>query len=153
MNYHIEKYYPIYLSSAIAAILFLGHNHVAKIDQLTDKVCENALSLSVTLVGFFLTILTLLNSIESRRMQFVKDAGMMPRVLEYLRKAINYNIGLIAFSFIVKFIEHRTPWYFYVNEVNIIDLLYLYLFSYTVLLSFRFTQIFVSLLTDPKNNS
>lgn len=72
-----------------------------------DQICDNALSLSVTLHDFFLTILTIINSIESGRMSFVKELGMYPQLLSYLKAAIQANIVLIAVSFLIKYIEHR----------------------------------------------
>lgn len=153
MKYYFEKYYPIGLSFLTIFLLFLFRHSISDPAKLADQICENAISLSVTLVGFFLTILTLVSSIDSRRMRFVRDAGELPRVLKYLKQAINSNIVLIAISFLIKYFEHRKnsllSWY----GVNVFDMLYVFIFIFTILLSFRFTQIFVSLLADPRQES
>lgn len=138
----------ILLTIVIAYYKILGVDISGFILQLSD----NALAISVTLFGFFLTILTILNSIETRRMKFVRDLGGFPRLLEYLKNAISSNLILVGASFLVKYIEHRkNVSYLYLRDCNIVDYLFIFIFIYTMLLSFRFTKIFVALLTDPAN--
>lgn len=145
--YHIEKYYPLALS-IIAIIFIIKYRYlIPKLNELVDEMCNNGLSISVTLTGFFLTILTIINSIDTRRMRFVRQMDGYQRLMSYLRSSINYNIILLAASFLVKYISHRQVLNVY--GANIIDNAYIFLFVYTILLSFRFTRIFITLLTDP----
>lgn len=145
--YYTEKYYPFALSIIAIVFIIKYRSLIPKLNDLVDEMCNNGLSISVTLTGFFLTILTIINSIDTRRMRFVRQMDGYPRLMSYLRSSINYNIILLATSFLVKYISHRQLLNF--DGVNIIDNLYIFLFIYTILLSFRFTRIFISLLTDP----
>ncbi|SEW00509.1 hypothetical protein SAMN05428988_1179 [Chitinophaga sp. YR573] len=116
-------------------------------------MCDNGISLSVTLAGFFLTILTLIKSITTRRMTFVVDGGGLPLLLMYLKHAIQFNITLLLASFIIKYVEHRASQMMYIKGINIVDNAYVFLFILTIFISIRFTQLFVSLLADPPQNS
>ena len=153
MRYYFEKYYPL----AISALLTFGSAY-SKIfgddmPTLINQLADNALSISVTLFGFLLTILTLVNSIDTRRMRFVRDMGGFSRLITYLRVAIFSNLALLAASFLVKYIEHRTGFdHLSVKGCNMPDYLFVFLFIFSILTSLRFTHIFISLLTDKKNS-
>jgi hypothetical protein len=136
------------LTFAVGFFKLFGDDMSNIINQLAD----NGLSISVTLFGFLLTILTLVNSIDTRRMRFVREMGKFPQLISYLRNAIVVNLLLLACSFLIKYVEHRTRanWVT-LGNCNTVDYLYLFLFLYTILVSFRFTKIFISLLTDGLN--
>lgn len=149
MKYRLEKYYPYLASLLITAGVVIFYDHIKDFNKLIDQLCDNAISLGVTLVGFFLTILTLVNAIETRRMRFVRDSGMIVRLLKYLKHSIYFNVILIGFSFLTKYVTGRGDVAFEFYGRNIWDIAYLLVFLITVLVSFRFTHIFVSLLADP----
>lgn len=149
MRYFFEKYYPLTISILLtfgsAYFKIFGEGMPTLVNQLAD----NALSISVTLFGFLLTILTLVNSIDTRRMRFVRDMGGFPRLMTYLRIAIFSNLTLLAASFLVKYIEHRIGFdNLTIKGCNIPDYLFIFLFIFSILTSLRFTHIFISLLTD-----
>lgn len=151
MKYYFERYYPLVfslvLTFASAYFKIFGNGMPMLVNQLAD----NALSISVTLFGFLLTILTLVNSIDTRRMRFIRDMGGFKRLMTYLRVAIFSNLTLLAASFLVKYIEHRDGFgHLVVKNCNIPDYLFVFIFIFSVLTSLRFTHIFISLLTDNK---
>lgn len=152
LNYWYESYYPITFSLLILTLIIKFKLFYGNINVVVDKLSDNAISISVTLLGFFLTILTILNSIETRRMIFIKTMGAFPRLLHFLKLAITYNVYLIASSFFVKYIEHRNSLYYYLFNINLVDYGYLFFVILTMLISLRFTLLFVSLLADPKAN-
>lgn len=147
MQYKFEKYYPITVSLLLTICLWLGQNVISDVSGLIDKVSDNAIGLSVTLVGFFLTILTIINSVETRRMDWVRSEGLFPRLIKYLQQSIRFNAILLAFSFFIKYIEHR--WLFVAGR-NILDYIFIFFLVLTLLISLRFTNVFVRLLSDPK---
>jgi len=148
MQVAIEKYYPITISFLATLALVVLNNLFRDLPGLIDKLSDNALGISTTLVGFFLTILTIVNSIDTRRMRFIKSANLFPRLMRYLNHAIKYNVILIAFSFIVKYVEHRNFAILVIHGRNIVDYFYLFCFMFALLISIRFINIFVHLLTD-----
>ncbi len=145
-----EKCYPIFMAVVLAGVIICCEKRkVINFSILIGKLSDNALSLSVTFLGFLLTILTIINSIDTRRMRFIRTGGLYPRLLSYLRNAIVLNLFLIAFSFGARYLDYRTIALLTVGNYNIIDCLYLWFFCWTLLSSYRFTKIFVSLLSDP----
>lgn len=153
MRYWFEKYCPFLLSLLLTLALIIFKSHIKDVPALIDKISDNALGLSTTLVGFFLTIMTIINSIETRRMEFIRSRGLYPRLMKYLNESIKFNAVLIALSFVVKYVEHRSVIWLQLCGYNIVDYSYLFLLNLTLLLSLRFTNIFVSLLSDPKNST
>lgn len=150
MSEKFEKYFPVALSVIVVSILIICNGIFKDLPGLIDKLSDNALGISSTLVGFFLTILTIINAIETRRMQFVQSAGLFPRLLKYLNQSIRANVILIASSFLIKYVEHRAfPW-LHLRGRNVFDYLYLFIFILTLLISIRFINIFVRLLSDVK---
>jgi hypothetical protein len=148
-KFYIEKLYPLVISLALTVTVFCTNCFEKKLPELVSQLSDNAISISVTLIGFLLTILTILNSIDTRRMRFLKDMGGYPILMKYLKTSIQLSVILIGFSFIVKYVEHRNgalavTW----GSRNLIDYIYIFFFLYTMLASFRFTTLFVSLLTD-----
>lgn len=152
MKYYYEKWYPLALSLLLLGSIGYFKIFGSGIPILVSQLSDNALSISVTLFGFLLTILTIINSIDTRRMQFVRDMGGFPRLIQYLRQAISSNLALIAGSFIIKYVEHRKYSFLYFLGCNVLDYLYLFVFVFAMLLSLRFTKIFISLLTDYKSS-
>jgi hypothetical protein len=146
----VERYYPIIFSILIITGLVFFKNLIKEPSVLIDKITDNALTISVTLLGFFLTILTIVNSVDTRRMRFIKSDGLYPRLIGFLNDAIKANVFLIAFSFAVKYLDYRHIKFFCVSGINVIDYAYLFYFIFSLLISYRFTDIFVRLLADPK---
>lgn len=150
MKYLIEKYYPLTLSIILTTLLFTVRSNHSRLIEVADGLPDTSISLSVTLVGFFLTILTIVNSVSSRRMRFVKEGGGMPLLMGYLRLAINCNLILMGSSLLIKYVNCKDFNFFPFSEL-LLSSLYLFLFIFSILVSVRFTLIFVSLLTDPKS--
>lgn len=153
MNYKIEKYYPITITIVVIVVLIIFNGLFKDLPGLIDKISDNALTISSTLVGFFLTILTIINAIETRRMEFIRSAGLFPRLLKYLNQSIRFNIVLIASSFLIKYLEHRIFNWANFKGRNIFDYLYISVFILCLLISIRFINIFVRLLTDVKTSN
>ena len=149
MRYYIEKYYPPVVSFALVTWGWIDFYLFKGFHELMCKIADNALSISVTLLGFFLTILTIINAIDTRRMRFVKQGNKFQDLIGFLRNAITLNLLLIGASFIFKYFDTEKISILFIKGRNCIDFGYLFLFLLTMLASFRFTSIFVSLLTDP----
>ena len=142
----IEKYWPLTLTILLSLLFVkLSFNHY-HIGNAVNEMIDRSLNVSGTLIGFFLTIFTILSTIKTRRMQFIKEAGLYPRVNRYLIGVIIWhliNISFILFAPIVAKFIHE--WY----AVKIIQgvMVFTLLFSWS--LSIRFVSIFVRLLSDP----
>jgi hypothetical protein len=150
MRYFFESKGPFLTAVIITIFSFWLKGWLANFHQLLIEISKNALSISVTFLGFLLTILTLINSIDTRRMRYVKDKQAFPRVIKYLKNAIQLNILIIGVSFLYMFLDENRVRQICYKSFNPCDHLYFFIFIWTLASSLRFTKIFVLLLSDPK---
>lgn len=146
MRVFFEKYYPYIFSLLVVTGVFFFKNHITHINQAFDQIVNNSLSVSGTLIGFFLTILTIINTITTRRMKFIRDAGLFPRLLGYLNTTILWHLLVISIGLFLPIIRQ-----IYILKANAFEgkilILFVIVLSWT--LSIRFTLIFIRLLHDP----
>ena len=149
IRYYIEKSYPFVLSIIPPILIYYYNLFGTNFCQFIMDLSGNAMSVSVTLFGFLLTILTLINSIDTRRMKIIRDLGAFPRLLGYLKVSIILNLTVLVFSFLVKYAVHNdlNSIFVYKNN-NLLYYLFLFIFIYSILASFRFTKLFIDSLTD-----
>lgn len=147
MKVFFEKYGPYLLSLFTAVGVYLYKSHFLNFNQIFDQVTTNALSVSGTLIGFFLTILTIINTITTRRMRFLKDSGLFPRLLNYLNTTIFWHLIVISIGLFLPLIRQifYLKRFAFEGKVLIVAVIFL-----SWLLSIRFTRIFIKLLHDPK---
>jgi len=145
MKYYIEKYYPLFLTIAIVLAIYKYEKFIADFNILIPLVSNSSLTISATLLGFLLTILTIINSIATRRMRFVKDTGLYPVLMGYLSKAIISNITVVSICFILFFIK-RTE--IYAIVLKIIDYCFIFICFLNLFLTIRFAKLFIRLLAN-----
>lgn len=149
IRYHFEKSYPILISLFLIFIIIYFNLFKDKLSEFVIDLSNNAMSVSVTLFGFLLTILTLINSIETRRMKVVRDMGAFPRLMRYLKNSIILNLIVLVLSFFVKYaINNDLNSIFILKNYNLLAYSFIFIFIYSLLSSFRFTKIFIDTLTD-----
>ncbi len=147
MKLILEKYSPFLLSLTATLGTFFYKSKFNNFNQLFDQITTNSLSVSGTLVGFFLTILTIIHTINTRRMRFVKDAGLLPRLLWYLNITIASHILVISIGLFLPIIRQIAIF----KEVAFWGkLLIIFFITLSWLFSIRFTYYFIKLLHDPK---
>lgn len=141
----VEKYYPVFLSIILTGLIFHFSMFIMPFQLLMPLLRQSMLTISATLLGFLLTILTVIHTISTRRMQWVKDFGAFPRLMGYLSKSITSNMGIILFSLIELFIQRNS-----INPIvlSLIDYGFIFLSFLALLLTTRFAMIFVGLLVD-----
>lgn len=146
MRYFIERYYP-FLSALILGVVYLiCKNRIEGIDEIIKKLLDTSLSISGTLLGFLLTILTLISTIETRRMRFVKESGHFYLVNKYLRAALFSNIISISIYFLLPIVLSFSQVAAYKSYIYA---LVIFAVFYAWLANIRFSSIFIQLLVDP----
>lgn len=150
MKFFFEKYGPYIISSLVALFIFLSKSYIPNFNQIFDQITTNALSVSGTLIGFFLTILTIINTITTRRMRFIKDFGLFPRLLSYLNTTITWHLVVISICLFLPAIRqiYALKTFGFTGKALILAAITL-----SWLLSVRFTRIFIKLLHDPNPKS
>ena len=145
MKAKIEKYWPFTIALIIALPLSFHRSNISGFDEILQTTLLKSLNISGTLIGFFLTIFTIISTIKTRRMQFIKEAGLFPRVNKYLVSVIVWhlvNISLILFFPVIESIG-LPDW---ADLFSKGFLIFVVAFSWS--LSIRFTSIFIKLLKE-----
>lgn len=143
---YFEKYSPIAIALCLSLGLYINNPSFNNFNQLFDQLASNSLSVCGTLIGFFLTILTIIQTINTRRMNFLKDSGLFPRLLSYLNTTIVWHLVVISITMLLPIIRQITFLSEYSREGKSVIIFFIIL-SWT--LSIRFTYLFINLLHDP----
>jgi len=145
--YYVEKFYPIVLSAVFTFLVWKFNYYIIDFNILVPEITQSAMTISATLLGFLLTIYTIINSINTRRMQFVKDSGNFERLISFLNAPIYTNIIVTIAAFVISFINRSQV----ENRLLMtIDIIFIFITIFSILLSVRFAMIFIRLLADKK---
>lgn len=133
------------LAVLVAYLILHFNKYIQPFDTLMPIIYNSSLTISATLLGFLLTILTIINSINTKRMIFVRQRGKYGALIGYLTNAILSNLIVVSFCFLLFFIKREE-----VNATALmwIDYVFIFLTFYNVLLTIRFAYLFVRLLTQ-----
>jgi len=146
---NIAKYYPYFLALIIAIVFYYFEDKLPNLNEVIKKILDSALVICGALLGFLLTILTLINSINTRRMKFLKEAGYYPMLNNYLKTALYSNLISISIYFILPILSSINHTH---NERNLAYALLIYIISFTWIVNVRFSSIFIKLMTDPQGH-
>lgn len=146
IEYYFEKFYPSGIAAISAVLFHIYGNDLPKISELTNNLIGGTLMVSATLLGFLLTITTILSAISTRRMRFVKEAGKYPEFVKFQTVAIWLNVVCVSISIIYPFILAVTTdsgVILYIRTCSV------FIAVWSWLASVRFTHIFLNILHDP----
>jgi hypothetical protein len=141
----LNKYGPVLLAFLFTYLVYHYHIYITEFETLIPSVTQSCLTIAGTLLGFLLTILTVVSTITTRRMQFIKDAGKFPELISFLHKSILANISIIVFCFFQLFIKRAAV---NVSVLKFIDYIFIFLALFNIFLTARFVIIFIKLLAD-----
>lgn len=144
---YIEKYYPLTLSVLLTLIFCHFQHRLESVDEMLKRLLDAALAISGALLGFLLTILTIINTIDTRRMQFVRDSGNLPLLNRYLKVALYSNIASISIYFILPILSTFHEWQKYKDGLYAV---LVFIVAFTWIVNIRFSSVFIKLLTDPE---
>lgn len=148
MRYWVERLWPVTLALAAGAVFFHWSDTLTNTKDLIATLVASALTLSGTLLGFLLTITTIMNAIDTRRMRAVKEGGAYPLLEQYLRTAIWLNITVVSMVFLIPFIETQIEEPRWITGMQAVELL---MVAWAWFASIRFTVVFIRLLSGGKN--
>ncbi len=146
--YRVEKYYPLVVSIIISVSFFYIAQDLKDISLMAKNILDTSLTICGTLLGFLLTILTIINSIETRRMRFIRESGNYSTLMGYLKIALTSNIICISSYFIYPIILSIGVLGYYKNLIYSVAI---FIVSFAWLVNIRFASIFIKLLTDPES--
>lgn len=145
MERKIEQYWPLVTSIILCVVLAVFWKQ--DLDVIFQGITSSSINISTAIIGFYLTIYTILSSIATRRMKFIKTSGTFPRLVYFLKAAVVWNfinVILILFTPIMEF-------FILVKFSNHFLFLKIFILSYSILLSIRFGHLFFDILVDPES--
>lgn len=146
MWHYVEKYHPFVLAGVLSFLFYKYQGELKNVDKLVADMLSASLVICGTLMGFLLTITTIISAIPSRRMKFVKDSGLFPSLMGYLKIAISLNIFTVSLIIITPFLNAISA----INEHKLlIHSFQVFIVSWAWIASIRFSILFVRLLADP----
>jgi len=144
IKYYHERFHPLFYSFIATCVFFYFYEKIETVDIIISKLIDSSFVINGVLIGFLLTITTLISTITSRRMKFVKDSGTFPRIIKYLHYAIYFCIISISLSMATPILNLIIP-----NDCTMYFNCFMFgVIIFTWLLNIRFTIIFIKLLVD-----
>lgn len=133
-----EIFYPLIVTLAVVPLIFFSPIY----SYLNfEKLAEVGVSIFGVFIGFFITVLTILNSIENEYIRSLKKEGNFHLLGNYLKHAIWPSLYSIIFSVLYLFVFSgiEKDWIFY------FELLFTSVVVYSIMTSFRFISVFLKL--------
>jgi hypothetical protein len=143
-----ETWYP-WIIGFLGAGLMYYLVPLALLDQLYNKdILASVLTIAGILFGFLLTMLTFLLQTNNSAMERIKRANRLRDVISYNRSAVYFAAVLTLVGFILQvlektdFLSNQPVW-----SINIIRFLWLGIICMTVTHTYRYLDIFYTLIT------
>jgi hypothetical protein len=145
-----ERFGPIVFT--IAATIAMGEyvQHLSKADfeAMRGKFGNSALSLSTSMLGFFLTIYTVIHGVNTERMQDIRGNGAYERLMHFLQTSLYSHALVIGMLLLFSLPSLETAHWTVHGSVLHLWLLFIAALAWSVAVSLRFIRIFLRLLSE-----
>ncbi len=138
MSLLIEKYYP-FIISIIISVLCFTYGEILCFDY--NNFYNTSLSIFSILIGFLLTVSTLISTLDNEAITFIKKSEKYYLFIDYLKKSI--NTSLHSLMLVVFFILFKELLFKINNYVNVYLVFYL---TFSLLNCYRFIKIFIKII-------
>lgn len=145
IRYYIERYWPIVLAIVITLLFYQKLKSFNNIETVIGKFMDSSLSICGTMLGFLLTILTIINAIDTRRMRFVKESGNYDTLMHYLKLGLFMDFISITICFVAPAIFSITG---LIQDKCYVYSIIVLIVVFTWLTNIRFAYIFVKLMAE-----
>lgn len=138
-----------FVFSLLTIIIILRYQSKIDFQQYIAKNYEVLLSVQITLIGFLLTILTIIKSFNNKNFDVLRKSGLEKRLITYLTRSIfltAYSIGCIMLYSLIMSSEFELISFQYATKKNLGVLALIILIS-SWLYVFRFLKLLKSLMT------
>ena len=138
MSLFLEKYYP-FIISIIVSLLSLVIGEIFCFAY--DNFYNTSLSIFSILIGFLLTLSTIINTLDNAAIDFIKKSDKYDLFINYLKKSIYTSLNsLILVVFYILFKESVSKVNNYINAILIFYL------TLSLLNCYRFIKIFIKII-------
>lgn len=141
-----EKIYPLVLTLGFLVTYSLNKKHCFLAIDL-QKLIELSLNLFGVLLGFLITVLTVINSLDNIYTRKLREKESFFFLMNYLKLAIRTNVYMLIFAILYLTIDLDKNW------LNIFfEYLAVFIFGLTLFSTYRFIDIFLYIVNTEKNN-
>lgn len=148
MSKTIEKYYPLTISVILTVSIFIIDRGLIKAINFSELINSTLIVFSV-LLGFLLTVTTLMHTIDNEKMNALRTTGNYKDLIKYLNKAVYSALFTSIFSLFTPllktFVFFRTPYDY--DLIIIIKYLFAFLIILSVAYTFRFINLFLKIIS------
>ena len=138
MSLFIEKYYPLIFSLIICLLSFII-GEIFCFDY--NNFYNTSLSIFSILIGFLLTVSTIINTLDNEAIDFIKKSDKYYLFIDYLKKSIYSSLNSLLFViFYILLKESFSKFNIYINTFLIFYL------SFSLLNCYRFIKIFIKII-------
>ena len=138
MSLFLEKYYPFLISLILG---FCAYYFRLDLKLNYADFFNTSLSVFSILIGFLLTVATIIQSLDNEVIGFIKKSDKYFLFLNYLKNAIITNINSIILCLYFQLNKDLCP-----SCLEYINPLLLFFISLSMLSSYRFIKIFIKII-------
>lgn len=153
MRFFWEKYYPMAIAAVVTAAFAIYIERLKEIDF--QNFLNSGLVVFPILLGFLLTVSTLLHTIRNDAMGLIRSAGYYPHLIGYLNSSIKLSFLASLASLLIpplkNLIFNFLP--FSVSLYPIAKLTYIYLVIHALLCCNRFIHLFLRIISSGYHGS
>lgn len=145
-----ERFGPAIFTAVTTVAMGLYVQHLSKSDFeiMRGKFGNSALSLSTSMLGFFLTIYTVIHGVNTERMQDIRGNGAYSRLMDFLQTSL-YSHALVIGVLLLFSLPSLEAAQWTVRGYNLpFWLLFVAALAWSVAVSLRFIRIFLRLLAE-----
>jgi hypothetical protein len=98
-----EKYRSLFIAIFITMFTFFFKVEIYHFKEATDKLSELS-KVFISLIGFFITILTMIQTMNSRPMMFIRQSGNFKTLLSYIITSIKLQFLTILYTLVYPYL-------------------------------------------------
>jgi hypothetical protein len=148
MSKAVEKYYPLATSVILTISIFIIDKGLIRAINFNELINSTLIVFSV-LLGFLLTVTTLMHTIDNEKMNALRTTGNYQDLIKYLNKAVYSALLTSIFSLFTPllktFVFFRTSYHY--DLIIIIKYLFVLLIILSVAYTFRFINLFLKIIS------
>jgi hypothetical protein len=146
----LERFGPALFTvgTTVAMAIYVQHLAPKDFEAMREKFGNSALSLSTSMLGFFLTIYTIIHSVNTERMRDIRANGAYSRLMEFLQVSLYSHALVIGVLLLFCLPSLGTAQWLIRGYTLHLWLGFIAALAWSVAVSLRFIRIFLRLLSE-----
>jgi hypothetical protein len=142
----VVKFSSYFWAIVLVVILYYFKNKIQNFNLIFDQLISNALSVNGVLIGFFLTILLVLQTNTAKEIELSKKSEKFPELLNILSLTIFWHFRVISICMFMPILKQIPIFENYDFEFKILVISIIFLsWSFSIIFTRTFLRIFGNL--------